>query len=72
MLGEETRMLGEQTRMQRLYIEPSDESVEKLSKTEMVDVLMAKIASTTHGVERESVIFLKMASLVYIFNFRRL
>ena len=46
-------MLGEETRMQRLYIEPSDESLEKLSKAEMVDALMAKITSTTHGVKRE-------------------
>ena len=47
------RMLGEETLMQRLYIEPSDESVEKLSKAEMVDALKAKITSTTSGVERE-------------------
>ena len=33
------------------YIEPSDESVEKLSKDEMVGALMAKITSTNHGVE---------------------
>ena len=33
------------------YIEASDESVEKLSKAEMVDALMAKIFSTIHGVE---------------------
>ena len=47
------RMLGEETLMQRLYIEPSDESVEKLSKAEMVDALKTKITSTTSGEERE-------------------
>ena len=43
------RMLGEKTRSD--YIEPSDKSVEKLSKAEMVGALVAKITSTTHGVE---------------------
>ena len=42
------RMLGEGTRSDT---EPSDESVEKLSKAEMVGALVAKITSTAHGVE---------------------
>ena len=42
-------MLGEETR--RDYIESSGESVEKLSKAEMVGALVAKITSTAHGVE---------------------
>ena len=42
-------MLGEETRSD--YIEPSDKSVEKLSKAEVVGALVAKITSTTHGVE---------------------
>ena len=47
-----TRMLGEDRLMQRLCIEPSDDSVEKLTKSEMVHALRSTITSTTHGVER--------------------
>ena len=49
------RMLGEETRSG--YIEPSDKSVEKLSKAEMVGALVAKITSTTHGVGVHPTIF---------------
>ena len=48
-----SRMLGEDSAPQRLCIEPSDDSVESLTKAELVNALVAKIASSTSGSERD-------------------
>jgi len=47
------RMLGEDRAPQRLCVEPSDDSVESLTKAELVNALAAKIESSTSGSERD-------------------
>ena len=47
------RMLGGENAPQRLCIEPSDDSVERLTKAELVTALTSKINSSTSGQERD-------------------
>ena len=47
------RLIGENSDPHRLCIEPSDDSVENLSKAELVNALTAKIASSVTGAERD-------------------
>ena len=48
-----SRMLGEDTAPRRLCVEPSDDSVERLTKAQLIEALAAHISASTHGAERD-------------------